>query len=145
MTRTKLTPKQRTIKQRIEDVLFRPNGFRHIPKNWDKKLWSKPTAQIYDYLEDVFATTLNDIEYYSSMVMLYRHKQNESLLIDFHDSPQWVEADATYNDTSIRYNHTTQKSTPNIRRSTGACDDINDYNTDFNPQVLDSTTQLQEI
>ena len=94
--RKKLSKSQLGLKKRIVDAYSKPHGFLYVPSTWDKKLWKKTSADIYDYIDARFRNTLDTIEYYSAMVLLYKHVPNQELLVEFHDSPQWSEVARTY-------------------------------------------------
>jgi hypothetical protein len=84
------------MKQRVVNAYTKRGGFGYIPSKWDKNLWKKSTADIYDYIDNRFRNTLDVVEYYSAMVFLYKHIPNQELLVEFHSSKQWAEVAKTY-------------------------------------------------
>lgn len=79
----------KSLKNRIEAALYQKNGFRYQHPDWDKKLWSKRKDEIKEYLLKRFLTTMDVVEYYSCMVLLYHTIPNKELLIEFKDSKQY--------------------------------------------------------
>jgi len=96
MKRRGLNKAQTALKSRVVNAYTKHGGFRHIPKTWDKTIWKKKTADIYDYIDSRFRTTIDVVEYYSAMVFLYKHIPNTELLVEFHSSKQWLEVANTY-------------------------------------------------
>lgn len=97
----------KSLKDRVESAYKKPYGFRYMHRNWDKNLWNKSTQDIKEYLLHRFNTTLDEVEYYSVMVLLYKTIPNKDLLIEFKDSPQYFEM----------YNHKSDEKT--ITKSEG--------------------------
>jgi hypothetical protein len=85
----------KALKNRIEAALYQKNGFRYQHPDWDKKLWLKKKDEIKEYLLKRFLTTMDVVEYYSCMVLLYHTIPNKELLIDFKDSKQQSEFSTT--------------------------------------------------
>lgn len=89
--------KEKSLRKRIEAALYQRNGFRYQHPEWDKKIWSKSKDQIREYLLNRFENTMDVVEYYSCMCLLYHTVKNKQLLVEFKDSPQykryWKQAD----------------------------------------------------
>lgn len=102
--RTPLNKAQLDLKQRILSAYRRPYGFSYVYPDWGAKLWKKSTSDIYEFLEGRFRETLDVVEYYSTMVLLWKTMPNSELLVEFHDSPQWLEAAKTY-EVAKTYDH----------------------------------------
>ena len=98
MTRSKLTSEQKALRERVEAAYHKPFGFRYHHPDWNKNLWKGSYREIVEYLEDRFRTTLDEVEYYSSMVYLYHVIPDHELLVEFGDAPQVIEARATYHE-----------------------------------------------
>ena len=85
------------LKQRIENALYQRNGFRYQHSDWDKKIWNKSKDEIKEYFLERFLNTMDVVEYYSCMVLLYHQIPNKQLLVEFEASPQykryWKQAD----------------------------------------------------
>lgn len=94
--RSRLTKSQEAIKQRVLNAYRKPYGFLYVPIEWDKKLWKKSTSDIYEFIEDRFRNTMDVTEYYSAMIFLWKTMPNAEILVEFHDSPQWIETARTY-------------------------------------------------
>lgn len=74
----------------------KPYGFLYVYHGWEAKLWKKSTSDIHEFLEGRFRETLDAVEYYSAMVLLWKTLPNSELLVEFHQSPQWIEVAKTY-------------------------------------------------
>lgn len=111
--RNRITKEQEALKQRILSAYRKRGGFSYVYPAWDAKLWKKPTSQIYEFLEGRFRETLDSIEYYSAIVLLWKTLPNSELLVEFHDSPQWQKAANTYIDCVGTSNDLNQKQTTN--------------------------------
>jgi hypothetical protein len=97
MTKRKnLSKAQLHLKQRVVNAYSKPRGFLYVHPAWNKNLWKKTTSDIYEFLEGRFRETLDVVEYYSTMVLLWRTLPNSELLVEFHQSPQWMEVAKTY-------------------------------------------------
>jgi len=118
--RRKLTKAQEHLKQRILTAYRRPYGFSHIPPNWGDKLWKKSTSDIHEFIEDRFRDTLDAVEYYSAMVLLWKTIPEKELLVEFHESPQWKNAAKTYQDCAGACNHLSEKKAVNRTKQTPA-------------------------
>lgn len=79
-----------TLKERIESAYKKRGGFRYHHSTWDAKLWSKSAQEIKEYLLNRFNSTLDEVEYYSCMVLLYHTIPNKTLLIEFKNSSQYL-------------------------------------------------------
>ena len=88
---------QKLLEKRIKHAYIRKGGFSYKHPDWDDKLWKKSAADIHEFLDERFRNTLDTMEYYACMVLLYRTVKKESLLIEFHDSPQYIKMIGTYN------------------------------------------------
>ena len=96
MTRPKLTPAQKNLQERVLKTYIKPSGFRYHYPGWDKNLWERSYCEIAEYIGDRFRITLDEVEYYSSMIYLYHVIPDHELLVEFGDAPQVIEARATY-------------------------------------------------
>jgi hypothetical protein len=94
--RNRLTKNQESLKQRVLDAYSKSYGFLYVHPAWETKLWKKSTADICEFLEGRFRETLDVVEYYSAMVLLWKTLPNSELLVEFHQSPQWAEVADTY-------------------------------------------------
>ena len=98
MTRPKLAPAQKNLQERVLKTYIKPSGFRYHSPDWDRNLWKRSYHEIVEYLEDRFRTTVNEIEYYSSMIYLYHVIPDHELLVEFGDAPQVIEARMIYHE-----------------------------------------------
>jgi len=109
MTRkTKLTDEQSVLKSRVLDVYTKPFGFYYHDPNWHKNLWGRKTHEIYEYLENVLNTAMNEVEYYAAMVYLVNVVPDSDLYTEFGSLPRIVECRG--------YDHTNQKETLNRKQ-----------------------------
>jgi hypothetical protein len=110
MTKRKnLSKAQLDLKQRVINAYSKPHGFLYVHPTWGTKLWKKSTSDIYEFLEGRFRETLDVVEYYSTLVLLWKTLPNSELLVEFHDSPQWIKAFGMIG----TCNHLDQKQTTN--------------------------------
>ena len=105
----KLTKAQKMMKKRIENAYRKKGGFQYQNPLWDKKLWSRTNDEIREFFLKMFETTLDVVEYYAAIIYLWRTVPNQELLVEFHESPQWIEAFGT----TGTCNHLDQKQTTN--------------------------------
>ena len=106
--RKNLSKAQLCLKQRVTDAYSKSYGFSYVHPAWDAKLWKKPTSDIYEFLEGRFRETLDVVEYYSTIVLLWKTLPNSELLVEFHKSPQWTKMAETYK----TCDHTGENETP---------------------------------
>lgn len=87
---------QLALKKRVISAYRKRGGFSYVHPTWDAKLWKKPTSDIYEFLEGRFRETLDAVEYYSTIVLLWKTLPDSELLVEFHKSPQCMEVAKTY-------------------------------------------------
>lgn len=104
--KNKLTKAQEALKQRILNAYRKRGGFRYVPPDWGGKLWKKPTAEIYEFIEGRFRDTLDVVEYYSSMVFLWKTIPEKELLVEWPKSENRKRMAQSYVDDEVgTYNH----------------------------------------
>lgn len=109
----KLTKAQKMMKKRIENAYRKKGGFQYQNPLWDKKLWSRTNDEIREFFLKMFETTLDVVEYYVAIIYLWRTLPNQELLVEFHDSPQWLKVAQTYQYCAGTSNDLTRKKTIN--------------------------------
>ena len=69
------------LKKFVENKPKNNLGYSH--PDWPSNIWSKSLDEIVDFLKDRFKTTSDEAEYYHVMKLLYKHVDEEDLLIPF--------------------------------------------------------------
>ena len=105
MAKRKLTDEQQSLKDRVMKVYTRPFGFRYHDPSWPKDLWGRDAYEIYEFLENRLNTTLNEVEYYATMIYLVNVVPDADLFFEFRALQRVVE--------SRTYNYLSQNTTMN--------------------------------